>query len=40
MARTARIARSTSESTIVVELNLDGTGVSEISTGSASTTTC
>jgi len=33
MARTARIARSTSESTIVVELNLDGTGVSEISTG-------
>ncbi|MBK8462957.1 MAG: imidazoleglycerol-phosphate dehydratase HisB [Nigerium sp.] len=33
MARIARIARSTSESTIVVELNLDGTGVSEISTG-------
>ena len=33
MARTARIERSTSESTIVVELNLDGTGVSEISTG-------
>lgn len=33
MARTARIERSTSESTIVVELNLDGTGVSEVSTG-------
>ncbi len=33
MARTARIERSTSESTIVVELNLDGTGVGEISTG-------
>ncbi|MFT3878004.1 MAG: imidazoleglycerol-phosphate dehydratase HisB [Propioniciclava sp.] len=33
MARTARIERSTSESTITVELNLDGTGTSEISTG-------
>jgi imidazoleglycerol-phosphate dehydratase len=33
MARTARIERSTSESTITVELNLDGTGVSDIATG-------
>ena len=33
MARTARIERSTSESTITVEVNLDGTGVSDIATG-------
>ena len=33
MARTARIERTTSESTITVELDLDGTGSSEISTG-------
>lgn len=33
MARTARIERTTSESSIVVEVNLDGTGASEISTG-------
>lgn len=33
MARTARIERSTSESTITVELNLDGTGRSQIETG-------
>ncbi len=33
MARTATIERSTSESTIRVELNLDGTGESRISTG-------
>lgn len=33
MARTARVERSTSESTITVELNLDGTGVTDISTG-------
>ncbi|WP_431977908.1 imidazoleglycerol-phosphate dehydratase HisB [Propioniciclava coleopterorum] len=33
MARTARIERTTSESTITVELNLDGTGTSHISTG-------
>ena len=33
MARTARIERSTSESTITVEMNLDGTGASTISTG-------
>lgn len=31
--RTARIARSTSESQITLSLNLDGTGVSDISTG-------
>ena len=33
MGRTARIERSTSESTITVELDLDGTGRSTISTG-------
>jgi imidazoleglycerol-phosphate dehydratase len=33
MSRTARIERATSESKVVVELDLDGTGVSEISTG-------
>ncbi|WP_269779064.1 imidazoleglycerol-phosphate dehydratase HisB [Propioniciclava soli] len=33
MGRTARIERSTSESTITVELDLDGTGASTISTG-------
>ena len=33
MARTARIERTTSESTITVELDLDGTGTSQISTG-------
>jgi imidazoleglycerol-phosphate dehydratase len=33
MARTARIERSTSESTITVEVNLDGTGISDIATG-------
>lgn len=33
MARTARVERTTSESTIAVELNLDGTGTSVISTG-------
>ena len=32
-ARTARIERATSESEVVVELNLDGTGQSQISTG-------
>ncbi len=33
MGRRARVERTTSESTIVVELDLDGTGRSEISTG-------
>ena len=33
MARTARIERTTRESTITVELDLDGTGTSQISTG-------
>lgn len=33
MARTARAERSTSESTITVEINLDGTGAAKISTG-------
>src|SRR6188472_1107086 len=33
MSRTARIERATSESKVVVELDLDGTGTSEISTG-------
>ena len=32
-ARTARFSRSTSESTVELELNLDGTGKSSISTG-------
>lgn len=32
-ARTARIERKTSESHVVVELDLDGTGVADISTG-------
>ena len=32
MGRTARIERSTSESSVVVELNLDGTGRTDIST--------
>jgi imidazoleglycerol-phosphate dehydratase len=33
MSRTARVERATSETKLVVELDLDGTGVSEISTG-------
>ena len=33
MSRTARIERKTSESTVVVEVNLDGTGKHDISTG-------
>lgn len=33
MARTARIERSTSESKVVVELDLDGTGRADVSTG-------
>ncbi len=33
MARTARAERPTSESQIVVEVNLDGTGVANVSTG-------
>lgn len=33
MARTARVERSTSESTITVELNLDGTGMTQVGTG-------
>ena len=33
MARIARIERTTRESSIVVELNLDGTGIVDISTG-------
>jgi imidazoleglycerol-phosphate dehydratase len=33
MARTARIERATSESKVVVELNLDGTGRADIATG-------
>lgn len=33
MGRTARIERSTSESSVLVEVDLDGTGVSTISTG-------
>ena len=34
-ARVARIERTTRESSITVEINLDGTGVTEISTGVA-----
>ena len=33
MTRTARIERKTSESHVVVEVDLDGAGVSDISTG-------
>lgn len=33
MSRTARIERTTSESSVVVELDLDGTGAHDISTG-------
>ena len=33
MARTARLERTTSESSVVVELDLDGTGRSQVSTG-------
>jgi imidazoleglycerol-phosphate dehydratase len=33
MSRTARIERTTSESTVVVQLDLDGTGTSRVSTG-------
>ncbi len=33
MSRTGRIARKTSESDVLVELDLDGTGVTDISTG-------
>ncbi|WP_036528205.1 imidazoleglycerol-phosphate dehydratase HisB [Nocardia sp. CNY236] len=33
MSRTARVERVTKESTIVVELDLDGTGVTDIATG-------
>ena len=32
MSRTARIERATSESSVVVEINLDGTGQTDIST--------
>ena len=40
MSRTARVERATSETKLVVELDLDGTGSSSISTGVGSTTTC
>jgi imidazoleglycerol-phosphate dehydratase len=33
MARTARVERTTKESSVVVELNLDGTGQSSVETG-------
>jgi imidazoleglycerol-phosphate dehydratase len=33
IARTARVERATSESSVVVEVNLDGTGTSGVSTG-------
>ena len=33
MSRTVRIERTTSESSVLIELNLDGTGKSDISTG-------
>jgi imidazoleglycerol-phosphate dehydratase len=33
MSRTARVARTTKESDVLVELDLDGTGQSEVSTG-------
>ena len=35
MSRTARVERATSESTVLVELDLDGTGTTRISTGVA-----
>ena len=40
MSRTARIERATSESSVVVEINLDGTGQTDISTTVPFTTTC
>jgi imidazoleglycerol-phosphate dehydratase len=33
MSRTARIERATSETKLVVEIDLDGTGAGDISTG-------
>ena len=33
MSRTARIERTTKESDVLVELNLDGTGQVDVSTG-------
>ena len=39
-ARTARMERATSESSVLVEINLDGTGVSDITRRCRSTTTC
>ena len=39
MSRTARIERETSETKLVVELDLDGTGKSSISTGVGSFST-
>lgn len=38
--RVGRIERTTKETSVLVEIDLDGTGRTEISTGSASTTTC
>ena len=35
MSRTARVERATSESTVLVELDLDGTGTTDVSTGVA-----
>ena len=40
MARTAEIARNTSETQITVKLDLDGTGRARSPPGSASSTTC
>ncbi|MCB0914684.1 MAG: imidazoleglycerol-phosphate dehydratase HisB [Actinobacteria bacterium] len=33
MSRTARVERTTKESSVVVELDLDGTGIADVSTG-------
>ena len=40
MSRTARVERATSETKLVVELDLDGTGPARSAPASASTTTC
>ena len=40
MRRTARLERTTSESKVLVELDVDGRGRADVSTGVGSTTTC
>ena len=40
MSRTARVERRTKETQVLVELDLDGTGVVDVGTGVRSSTTC